>query len=134
MKKSVGIPFDQEFLRRSLEWLSEEFALSSSVPGGMARYRLSLMLSFFFKFFQHLKGEEASVSRYERGISKGHQDFEISSSAVGSSQLHNSSLKQTTGEAQYVDDIPKFENEKFAALVLSDRAHAEIRYKFLLGK
>jgi xanthine dehydrogenase/oxidase len=37
-----------------------------------------------------------------------------------------SSLKQATGEAIYVDDIPQLKNELHGALVLSTRAHAKI--------
>jgi xanthine dehydrogenase/oxidase len=39
---------------------------------------------------------------------------------------HVSALKQATGEATYVDDIPKYDNELYAALVLSTKAHAKI--------
>jgi xanthine dehydrogenase/oxidase len=92
----------------------------------MAKYRQSLALSFFFKFYEHLKSNELAVSRYSRGISRGFQDFENSGGIVGSSLAHLSGLKQATGEALYVDDIPKHESEKYAALVLSDRAHARI--------
>ncbi|RXG59407.1 hypothetical protein Avbf_16263 [Armadillidium vulgare] len=45
---------------------------------------------------------------------------------VGRPIPHVSALKQTTGEATYVDDIPSFENELHAALVLSQKANARI--------
>ncbi len=35
-----------------------------------------------------------------------------------------SSLKQASGEAKYVDDLPYYENELYAGLVLSQRSHA----------
>ena len=34
-----------------LDLLTKEFALPPGVPGGMARYRLALTLSFFLKFY-----------------------------------------------------------------------------------
>lgn len=40
--------------------------------------------------------------------------------------IHNSALKQASGEAVYCDDIPKMENELYMGLVLSSRAHAKI--------
>lgn len=40
--------------------------------------------------------------------------------------MHSSGLKQATGEAIYVDDMPKMENELYLALVLSTKAHAKI--------
>lgn len=45
---------------------------------------------------------------------------------IGRPMAHTSSLKQATGEAVYVDDMPTFQNELYAALVLSSRAHAKI--------
>ncbi len=35
-----------------------------------------------------------------------------------------SSLKQASGEARYLDDIPRYERELYAGVVLSTRAHA----------
>lgn len=40
--------------------------------------------------------------------------------------MHTSAFKQATGEAIYCDDMPKFANELYLALVLSTRAHAKI--------
>lgn len=36
-------------------------------------------------------------------------------------------MKQVTGEAQYTDDIPLYQNELYGALVLSTKAHAKIK-------
>ena len=40
--------------------------------------------------------------------------------------MHASAVKQVTGEAIYVDDMPKFANELYAVLVTSTEAHANI--------
>lgn len=40
--------------------------------------------------------------------------------------MHTSAFKQATGEAVYCDDMPKFAEELYLALVLSTRAHAKI--------
>lgn len=40
--------------------------------------------------------------------------------------MHASAFKQATGEAIYCDDMPKFTEELYLALVLSTRAHAKI--------
>lgn len=45
---------------------------------------------------------------------------------IGRPIVHASALKQATGEAIYCDDMPKFANELYLALVLSTRAHAKI--------
>ena len=39
--------------------------------------------------------------------------------------MHLSALKQASGEAKYIDDLPYFENELYAGLILSERAHAK---------
>ncbi len=41
-------------------------------------------------------------------------------------KIHSSGLKQATGEAMYIDDMPKHENELYLALVYSTKAHAKI--------
>ena len=44
---------------------------------------------------------------------------------VGEPLMHLSALKQATGEAKYVDDLPYYDNELYAGLILSERAHAK---------
>jgi xanthine dehydrogenase/oxidase len=46
---------------------------------------------------------------------------------VGRANPHVAALKQTTGEAQYTDDIPAMKNELHGCFVLSTRAHAKIK-------
>ena len=45
---------------------------------------------------------------------------------VGRPMVHLSALKQATGEVIYCDDMHKFSEELYLALVLSTRAHAKI--------
>lgn len=45
---------------------------------------------------------------------------------VGRTIVHASAFKQSTGEALYLDDIPRMEDELYLALVLATRAHAKI--------
>ena len=40
--------------------------------------------------------------------------------------MHLSALQQATGEAVYVDDMPSYKDELYAAIVDSERPHAEI--------
>lgn len=47
-------------------------------------------------------------------------------SGVGQPLIHNSALKQASGEAVYCDDVTRMENELYMGLVLSNRAHAKI--------
>jgi xanthine dehydrogenase/oxidase len=45
---------------------------------------------------------------------------------VGKQIAHLSALKQCTGEAEYIDDMPRFERELYGGLVLSSKAHAKL--------
>ena len=45
---------------------------------------------------------------------------------VGRPLMHLSALQQATGEAIYVDDMPSYKDELYAAIVDSTRPHAEI--------
>lgn len=119
--------------------LEQDFNLSYSVPGGMATYRKSLALGFFYRFYHdvlsHLEVKETDIDQdviaeIERAISTGKKDHEASVAyqqrILGKPTAHVSALKQCTGEAQYTDDIPTQKNELYGCLVLSTKAHAKI--------
>lgn len=120
--------------------LEEDFDLRFGVPGGMATYRKTLALSFFYRFYHDvlstLEIKESDVDQdiideIERNISYGRKDDDASvaykQEVVGKSGNHLSALKQCTGEAQYTDDIPVQKNELYGCLVLSTKARAKIR-------
>ncbi|KAJ5156616.1 hypothetical protein N7492_009419 [Penicillium capsulatum] len=119
--------------------LEKDFNLPFGVPGGMATYRKSLALGFFYRFYcDILSGLEMKasdldpdvVAEIERAISSGEKDNEASvayqQKILGKATPHVSALKQATGEAQYTDDIPVQQNELFGCLVLSTKPHAKI--------
>ncbi|OAD58082.1 Xanthine dehydrogenase [Eufriesea mexicana] len=66
--------------------------------------------------------KEPKCSQYYQVISN---DQEIND-LVGRTIVHASAFKQATGEAIYCDDMPKFTEELYLAMVLSTRAHAKI--------
>lgn len=113
----------------------------------MPSYRKTLSLSFLFKFFHSVShslgvplgggGGTNNLSETDlldittsihRNISTGTRDntFPNAQEVVGQPIPHLSGLKHMTGEAQYVDDMPKVGNEAYGALVLSSHAHAKI--------
>ncbi|KAI9933030.1 hypothetical protein MW887_009284 [Aspergillus wentii] len=119
--------------------LEKDFNLAFGVPGGMATYRKSLALGFFYRFYHdvlsglEVKGTDIDqdiVTEIERAISSGKKDEEPSVAyqqrVLGQATPHVSALKQATGEAQYTDDIPVQQNELFGCLVLSTKAHAKL--------
>ncbi|GAO17406.1 hypothetical protein UVI_02024150 [Ustilaginoidea virens] len=137
----VGRKFAElETLEGVMGALETDFDMQHSVPGGMASYRKALALGFFYRFYHDvltkLDGpsehvDKEAVDELEREISKGSID-ETSAAAyerevTGKSNPHLAALRQTTGEAQYTDDIPALKNELFGCWVLSTKAHARIK-------
>ncbi|KAB8346061.1 hypothetical protein FH972_023113 [Carpinus fangiana] len=129
-----------ETLEGAMHHLEQDFDLRFGVPGGMATYRKTLALSFFYKFYHETMAElgqnEAAIDadildEIERDISSGKRDHDAAikyqQKVLGREQPHIAALKQCTGEAQYTDDIPVQKNELYGVLVLSTKAHARIK-------
>jgi xanthine dehydrogenase/oxidase len=134
----VGKKFAElETLEGAMNALGQDFDLQFSVPGGMASYRKSLALGFFYRFYhevmQSLGGnaDAEAASELERDISSGKEDKQAAAAymqeTLGKSNPHVAALKQVTGEAQYTDDIPPMKNELYGCLVLSTKAHAKLK-------
>ena len=66
---------------------------------------------------------------FSKPVSRGSQGFKKLPSSgtdtIGQPQMHLSAILQATGEAVYTDDLPHFDNELYAGLVLSEEPHAE---------
>ncbi|KAK8086202.1 Xanthine dehydrogenase [Apiospora phragmitis] len=136
MDKMLAHP---DTLEGAMNALESDFNLEFGVPGGMASYRKSLALSFFYRFYHDVlsglsaeseHGDSQAVEELEREMSKGWEDREATAEytkqTIGKANNHVAALKQVTGEAQYTDDIPPMKNELHAALVFSTRPHAKI--------
>jgi xanthine dehydrogenase/oxidase len=118
--------------------LEQDFDLRFGVPGGMATYRKSLALSFFYKFFHEVLSnigtetevDKQAIGEIERLISYGKKDHQSSvayeQKILGKERPHVAALKQCTGEAQYTDDIPYQKNELVGCLLLSSKPHAKL--------
>jgi xanthine dehydrogenase/oxidase len=122
-------------LDSAMSSLAAEFPFQYSVSGGMATYRRTLTLSLFFRFWHSsistllgIAMDPSLVDEIHRSISHGSRDNynPHEQRVVGKQIPHLSSLKQNTGEAQYVDDLPRQDRELYGAMVLSSRAHAKL--------
>jgi xanthine dehydrogenase/oxidase len=131
---------DPKTLEGVMGELEQDFNLRFGVPGGMATYRKSLALGFFYRFYAEIVSslpsatnneiDEDCIAEIEREISKGAKDHTAGAAyekkVIGKEQPHVAAMKQCTGEAQYTDDIPVQKNELYGHLVLSTKAHAKI--------
>lgn len=146
-QKIIGKTWNKPILEEVYDSLLEELPLADDAPGGMIKYRRSLTLSLFFKGFVHISKklsnnistierlpkelESASEcfhykapksSQYYQVVPKDQESYDL----IGRPIVHASAFKQATGEAIYCDDMPKYAEELYLALVLSTRAHAKI--------
>ena len=141
MGTMVGRAWDKSMIEDALTKLPEDLPLEPSAPGGMVRYRQSLALSFLFKFYLKVSamldvnlelGDESAIKPMTKNILHSNQMYFIdkerddSMIAVGKPMAHMSGKLQATGEAAYCDDIPRYENELYLGLVLSQKTHAKI--------
>ena len=130
---------DAETLEGTMNALGRDFDLRFGVPGGMATYRKSLALGFFYRFYHEVLTDVHANSKdidddvrgeIEREISIGEKDHDAAQAyeqkILGKPNPHVAALKQCTGEAQYTDDIPVQKNELYGVMVLSTKAHAKI--------
>ncbi|XP_072274825.1 aldehyde oxidase-like [Pyxicephalus adspersus] len=142
----IGRHWDDEMLGEACRQIINEVSIPPSAPDGKVEYRRSLMISFFFKFYlqvlQNLKKPvsnpfnapeyQSPILDFESKAPKTLQIFqEVNSSqpvqdSVGRPIINQSSIKQATGEAVYVDDMPPVDQELFIAFVTSTKAHAKI--------
>lgn len=144
---AVGHTWNENLIEKISSELVNELPLSPSAPGGNILYRRSLTLSLLFKAYldiaqklEHKSIANSNIPEKERSgaetfhtpIPKSTQVYEKvpdnqpNLDPIGRPKVHMSAFKQTTGEAIYLDDMPKWENELYLALVLSSKAHAKI--------
>ncbi|XP_075466161.1 aldehyde oxidase 1-like [Ascaphus truei] len=142
----IGRQWDEKMLSEASRMVVEEVILPGSAPGGMVEYKRTLAISFLFKFYLQVSQEMnkpvtslakapeylSATREFEKEMPKTSQIFqEVNPSQpaedpIGKPIVHQSGIKQATGEAVYVDDMPAVDRELFMAFVLSTRAHAKV--------
>lgn len=135
----VGKQWNQDTFENAVDVLRKEVTLKEGTPGGMEKYRTTLALSFFFKYYlavaQKMKNGPVIPPSYLSALwpltaesPKGKQVFAGSDQpVVGQSIVHASAERQVTGEAVYIDDMPRLQGELNGSLVVSQRPHAKLR-------
>jgi len=140
-----GKPWSTNTLDKAANIILEEFQLPPGVPGGMARYRQALTASLLLKSFLKTSIESnlldvpsseksAGQEVYHQGSIKSHQLWSIIPEGIEEGKInplgkpikHKSADLQATGEAVYLDDIPRREDEAYICFVVSSKAHARL--------
>ncbi|XP_071832643.1 xanthine dehydrogenase/oxidase-like isoform X2 [Apostichopus japonicus] len=150
MSELVGKAWTDDLLTLANKKLLEDYPLTPEAAGGMTKYRHSLVLGFFFKFYLRVlmslnntkimseiqpipETWHSAVDGLSKRSYKSTQLFqEVPSSQsnmdpVGRPIVTISSIQQATGEARYLDDIPEVKGTLYLALVQSRSPHGIIR-------
>uniref|UniRef100_H2YPJ0 Xanthine dehydrogenase/oxidase n=1 Tax=Ciona savignyi TaxID=51511 RepID=H2YPJ0_CIOSA len=143
MENIIGREWKDELIDDVAAWMREDFKLEQNAPGGMAEYREALALSFFFKFYIHVKDclcKEGATKQCTKVPLGGNHPVSLSTqtweeipenqpkdNSVGRPLPHSSGQLHVTGEAKYLDDITPYADELYMCLVTSTRCHAYVR-------
>ncbi|XP_064601293.1 LOW QUALITY PROTEIN: xanthine dehydrogenase/oxidase-like [Liolophura sinensis] len=145
----IGRRWEDSLLTDVVSFLTQELELASDAPGGMVNYRRTLAISFFYKFYLKLRisldnnGTGINGNRVQQKVKSATLPFpeptllstqvfeQVSTDQnpmdpVGRPLIHQSAYKQATGEAIYIDDMPRTEGELQMCLVVSLRANARL--------
>lgn len=128
--------YDNDTLQQACSKLISEIQPEAKLPPASDEYRKNVAVSLFYKFVlntapkgivdqKFIKGSEI----LKREISTASQEFEYVESR---SKLYKRVPKvdggiQCTGEAQYVNDLPRQHNELFAAFILGDKVNGIVQ-------
>ncbi|KAJ8952860.1 hypothetical protein NQ314_007466 [Rhamnusium bicolor] len=118
--------FDNNVLSQALDVLDGELIPDYVPPDPTPEYRKSLAISLFYKFVLNIAPDGVVSNRNKSGgsllvrpVSRGIQQFspDIEYSPVGEPIVKVEALTQTSGQAEYIDDIPDFPNQLYASFV-----------------
>jgi len=118
-------------LSGALSTLSGEAIPDSSF--GRDAFRKNLVLAFFYKFYlslvPNLSSQLVSATQvYDRGVSGGVQSYQTNPAEypVSKAMPKRGAVEQTSGEAEYTEDISVPNGTLYAAFVVTEQANATI--------
>nr|BCT26317.1 aldehyde oxidase [Euura sp. 'Pontania] len=120
LKKSV--------LRAALQVLDEELNPDHVLPDYSPQFRKTLAEGLFYKFVLGIKPDKigarlrSGATILERGVSSGKRDYDTDRNIwpLNKPMPKIEAIYQTSGEAQYVNDIKTMPDEVFCAFVLTN--------------
>ncbi|XP_018569700.1 probable aldehyde oxidase gad-3 [Anoplophora glabripennis] len=118
--------FDNNVLQGAYQSLDDELHPDYVLPDSKPEFRKLLAISLFYKYVLNIAPDGVVASRIRSGgtllqrpISSGIQEFGTNTKnyPLGEPIIKVEALAQTSGEAQYIADIPDLPNQLFAAFV-----------------
>ncbi|XP_054016678.1 uncharacterized protein LOC128897052 isoform X1 [Hylaeus anthracinus] len=118
---------NKDVVREAIQKLDSELHPDHVLPDYTPAFRKTLAEGLFFKFILGIKPESLDAKirsggpLLQRGLSSGKQDYDTDKNIWPLNQPlpKMESVYQTSGEAQYVNDVPPLSNEVFCAFVLT---------------
>ncbi|XP_011694373.1 PREDICTED: xanthine dehydrogenase/oxidase-like isoform X2 [Wasmannia auropunctata] len=125
---------DKQVLKTALETLHNELQPDHVLPDYSPEFRKTLAEGLFYKFVLSIKPENMNSklrsggSILKRELSSGTQDYDTDKNVwpVSKPMVKLEAIQQTSGEAQYCNDLPPFPGEVFCAFVLSKVGNGKI--------
>ncbi|XP_077297593.1 uncharacterized protein LOC143919252 [Arctopsyche grandis] len=120
--------FDKQTFKSAIQNLSTEIVPNVTPPEPTPDYRKKLAIGLFYKCILHISPSGMIDSRYKSGgdefnrpVSSGKQEFDTNKDIwpLNEPVLKIEGLVQCSGEAEYINDIPRQPGELRAAFVLS---------------
>ncbi|KAL3274968.1 hypothetical protein HHI36_019743 [Cryptolaemus montrouzieri] len=121
--------FNNDTLRGAFKTLAEEVKPDFILPDPHPEFRKQLSIALFFKAILKMAPEDklsprnrSGGSKLVRPISSGAQDFETNKSLYPLTKPipKIEALAQTSGQAQYIEDIPDHPHQLYGKLLLAE--------------
>ncbi|XP_011694377.1 PREDICTED: xanthine dehydrogenase 1-like isoform X1 [Wasmannia auropunctata] len=125
---------DNQVLKTALKTLHDELQPNHELPDYSPEFRRTLAEGLFYKFALSIKPDNVNSKLrsggflLERGLSSGMQDYDTNKDMwpVNKPIPKLDAIKQTSGEAQYCNDLPPYPGEVFCAFVLTKVGNGKI--------
>ncbi|XP_036145981.1 xanthine dehydrogenase/oxidase [Monomorium pharaonis] len=125
---------DNQVLKIALNTLHDELQPDHVLPDYSPEFRRTLAIGLFYKFVLSLKPENVNPKLrsggflLQRGLSSGTQDYDTDKNVwpVNKPVTKLDAINQTSGEAQYCNDLPPYPREVFCAFVLTEIGNGKI--------
>ncbi|XP_066582260.1 uncharacterized protein [Prorops nasuta] len=125
---------DKKVLKEAIDILDSEINPDHVLPDYSPEFRKTLAEGLFYKFVLSLKPElvdarlRSGGSILDRGLSSGTQDFDTDKNIwpLNKPVPKIESIFQTSGEAEYSNDVPPQPDEVYCAFVHSDIPNGQI--------
>ncbi|RZC34943.1 indole-3-acetaldehyde oxidase-like, partial [Asbolus verrucosus] len=120
--------FEDEVLQKSFKVLESELIPNIILPEPSPIFRKQLAISLFYKYILSITPKNlisprnrSGACKLERPVSSGVQDFETKAFMYPVTKPISKieSLAQTSGQAEYIMDMPDLSNQLFGAFVLA---------------